>query len=223
MQTYRIFPNRLSLFLSLLLWGSSSAWALISWDTTQITQKADPLTTAVTATFDFENIGDGPVTITEVKSSCGCTTAALEKKTYQPGETGAITATFNIGSRQGLQRKTIRVSTNDEDQPTVLTMKTLIPRVLNFKPAFVYWELGKEPEPKQIELEVGLDEPLRIVEAVSDNSHVAVDLEAVEEGRSYKLTLFPTSTEAKVRARITLKTDFPQEHPKTFYVYAHVK
>ena len=84
---------------SILFGFCSVSNALISWNTTEVTQKVDPLTASVNAVFAFENIGDKAFTITEVKSSCGCTTAALGKKTYAPGESGEINAKFNIGSR----------------------------------------------------------------------------------------------------------------------------
>lgn len=209
--------------LSLFLLMAVQAHALVSWETTQITQKVDPLAEQVTAVYRFKNIGDEPVTITEIKSSCGCTTAALEKKTYAPGESGQIEATLKIGSRQGLQTKTIRVSTDAEDQPTVLTMKTLIPEVMKIQPAFVFWQQGEVPDIKTIDLKVGLQEPMHVVKATSDSSLVGVQLEEVERGKHYRLNLFPTGTDETAKARITVETDFPKESPKTFYVYAHVK
>lgn len=81
--------NAVFVFLSVLLLkflACSQAYAVLSWETTQITQKADHLSEAVVAVYRFENIGDDPVAITEIKSSCGCTTTELEKKTYAPGK-----------------------------------------------------------------------------------------------------------------------------------------
>lgn len=207
--------------LSLLL--TAHAHALISWETTQITQKADPLDASVSATFKFTNIGDSAVTFGEIKPSCGCTTAKLDKKVYQPGESGEITGKLNIGSRQGLQSKTIRVTTDDEEQPTVLTMKTLIPEVMSIQPAFVFWKQSEVPDIKTIDLKVGLDDPIHVVKVTSDSSSVGVQLEEVAPGKHYRLNLFPTSTDDLAKARITIVTDYPKDNPKTFYVYGHVK
>lgn len=211
------------LFASLFLVSILKMCAAISWETTHITQKADPLAESISATFKFQNTGDTEITIEKIKSSCGCTTAALEKKTYAPGESGEITATFNIGSRQGLQSKSIRVTTDNESRPTVLIMKTLVPEVLSIKPSFVFWRQGEEPEVKSIHLRGGLDEPIRVLKAESSNSNVRVELVEVEAGRHYRLDMFPASTDELGKARITVVTDYPTSKPKKFYAYAHVK
>ncbi len=39
--------------------------------------------------FKFKNTGQGPLKITNVKSTCGCTVAQLEKKEYAPGESAS--------------------------------------------------------------------------------------------------------------------------------------
>lgn len=209
--------------IALLLFAAANAHAVISWETTQITQKADPLNESVSAMFKFKNIGDSVITIKEIKPSCGCTTATLEKKTYAPGESGEITATLTIGSRQGLQSKTIRVMTDSEETPTVLTMKTLIPEIVSIQPSFVFWKRGEEPDIKSINLKVGLDEPIHVIKAGSESSSVSVQLEEVVAGKHYRLNLFPASTDELAKARITIVTDYPKNKPRTFYVYAHIK
>lgn len=209
--------------VGLLLSCSIKSHALLDWETTQIVQKANPLDSSISATFTFTNIGDDTVTIKEIKSSCGCTTAALEERVYASGESGKIIATLDMASRQGLQSKTIQVHTDDEDQPTILTMKTLIPKILNIQPAFVFWKRGKEPDIKTIDLEVGLEELMHITRASSDNGNIEVQFNEVEAGKKYQIMLFPTNTDEVTKAKITLKTDFPEDKPKTFYVYAHVK
>jgi hypothetical protein len=63
--------------------------------------------------FEFENTGSDVLIIKNVIPSCGCTTAALAKKEYQPGERGTIVSKFN----------TITVASNDTDVPeTRLTL-----------------------------------------------------------------------------------------------------
>jgi hypothetical protein len=51
-------------------------------------------------TFPFTKTGDYPVTLSSTKSSCGCVVVGVEKKTYEPGEGGKITATFKVGDRR---------------------------------------------------------------------------------------------------------------------------
>jgi hypothetical protein len=73
--------------------------------------------------FEFENAGDEVLLIKNVIPSCGCTTAALTKKDYQPGEKGTIVSKFNTSGYNGKVIKTITVASNDgEMAETRLTL-----------------------------------------------------------------------------------------------------
>lgn len=210
--------------IGVLLVTADGLLASLKWESVEVSQAVDPASAEATASFPFKNDGMASVTITEVKASCGCTTAGLEKKTYAPGESGVIKATLHIGARQGLQSTTIRVMTDQADEkPTVLTMKTLIPRILDIKPTFVFWTKDAVPEAKKIKLVVGLDEPVHIVSAISSNPNMTANLVTVTEGKEYTVEVFPLTTDEVFQTTIVFKTDYPREKPKTFYVQAHVK
>ena len=73
--------------------------------------------------FEFENTGSDVLIIKNVIPSCGCTTAALAKKEYKPGEKGTIASKFNTSGYNGKVIKTITVTSNDTDAPeTRLTL-----------------------------------------------------------------------------------------------------
>jgi hypothetical protein len=73
--------------------------------------------------FEFENAGSDVLVIKNVIPACGCTTAALAKKEYQPGEKGTIASKFNTSGYNGKVIKTITVTSNDADAPeTRLTL-----------------------------------------------------------------------------------------------------
>ncbi len=69
--------------------------------------------------FKFKNTGSAPLTIISAKASCGCTAIAPVVSSIAPGDTGAITATFNSKGRPGMQSKSITVTTNDIMNPTI--------------------------------------------------------------------------------------------------------
>ncbi len=50
---------------------------------------------SVQHTFTFKNEGKGPMSITNVEASCGCTSPNWTKELIVPGGEGRITATFN--------------------------------------------------------------------------------------------------------------------------------
>jgi len=74
--------------------------------------------------FEFENAGNDTLHIKNIIPSCGCTTADLAKKEFQPGEKGTIASKFNTSGYNGKVVKTITVTSNDPNAPeTRLTMK----------------------------------------------------------------------------------------------------
>ncbi len=200
-----------------------SAQAAIEWASVTQSQVAEPMTTEVSSVYAFTNRGAAPVSIVNIKSSCGCTTAALEKKTYAPGESGEIVASLKVGNRQGVQKNTITVHTDDGMPSTVLTMETTIPRVVTIQPAFVIWGLGGAADPKSISIKMGVKDPVRITSASSDHENISVEVEILGDGREYRLNLYPLSTDETLRARITVETDYPVGSPRSYVIHAHVR
>lgn len=54
---------------------------------------------ALVRKFTFTNAGAEPLTITDVRSSCGCLVPALAKRVYEPGERGELTVEVNTLSQ----------------------------------------------------------------------------------------------------------------------------
>lgn len=62
-------------------------------------------------TFVFTNVGDQPLIVTKVQSSCGCTIAKKPVKPVMPGEKGEITVSYAT-NRLGGFHKSITVFSN---------------------------------------------------------------------------------------------------------------
>ena len=76
--------------------------------------------------FEFTNTGDAPLIITKVKSSCGCTVPEKPTDPILPGKTGVIKVKYDTNRVMPI-RKTITVSTNAVDTPTIaLKIKGLV-------------------------------------------------------------------------------------------------
>ena len=60
--------------------------------------------------FEFKNIGDAPLIITNVQSTCGCTIPTKPTEPIMPGKTGKIDVKYNMNP--GPIRKTITVESN---------------------------------------------------------------------------------------------------------------
>ncbi len=74
--------------------------------------KIQELNGKVTVRFDFINTGSQPLTIQEVKASCGCTAPDWTRKPVLPGEKGFVSATYDPSGRPGTFNKTVTVTTN---------------------------------------------------------------------------------------------------------------
>ncbi|MBK8502832.1 MAG: DUF1573 domain-containing protein [Saprospiraceae bacterium] len=69
--------------------------------------------------FSFTNEGTRDLEIKGVKVSCGCTTPTYSQLPIAPGEQGFIGVKYNSVGKQGAQKATIRVATNDPENPEV--------------------------------------------------------------------------------------------------------
>jgi len=173
--------------------------------------------------FKYQNTGDAPVRIKSVKASCGCTTAQTQKNEVAPGEKGEITATFNIGDRSGQQVKTVNVETDDPKHPTtVLTLKTNIAQVLELTPNFVFWQSGEEAQPKTVLAKVGKDMPITNLDVTSMSPQFEAKVEKGPAAGQFRINIKPKDTKTTAFTTVTVKTDFPKDAPKVFYITARV-
>ena len=77
--------------------------------------------------FVLSNSGGDLLTISNVSASCGCTAAKPEKNELAPGESTNLTVSFNSSGRRGKQNKTIRIFSNDPQNPEmVLTITGVV-------------------------------------------------------------------------------------------------
>jgi hypothetical protein len=81
--------------------------------------------------FVFENTGDAPLVIKNVKTSCGCAAALVSEKTIEPGKKGEIKVTFNSRGYEGSVSKYVYVESNDRTQSV---MQLVISAVIEVPP-----------------------------------------------------------------------------------------
>ncbi len=207
-------------FAGLAFLSCAPARAELVFDAKTVSVKAGLLDEKADGVFTFTNTGDYPVTIKRVKASCGCTATSLDKKTYQPGETGSITATLTIGHRVGRQKKSVTVRTDDPKNPNYfLMLEVQIPEVLRLKPTVLYWRKGEKREPKSLIAEVMHDEPVRITEVTCSNPKIKMELKELDKGAKYEITAAPGPDEKTRNNTVIIQTDAPKEKPKQYRAY----
>jgi hypothetical protein len=119
---------------------SDPAQSPLSWDGMAHDFGNIPDTAMVTHIFRFTNRTDKRVTIQSAAGSCGCTVPALEKKAFEPGESGEMTVTFNPQHRRGPQPKQITVMYAEPagTPSTVLTINSNVQPLMVVEPMKMY-------------------------------------------------------------------------------------
>lgn len=189
------------------------AWAGLNWEQTAVTINAEPRQQKVEAVYKFANNGQTAVTISDIKTSCGCTTTQLAKRLYAPGETGSIRATMTLDEYGGTRTKKIYVLTDDAQNPSyTLEISGVKPEYLKFPERHLHWTTRTEAETKVLAFSTGTERPVHIARVECDNpAAFDVKLQRDQDGRAYRLQVTPKSTEKEVYGMIDLHTDLPPE------------
>jgi hypothetical protein len=197
-----------------IAWFALSLFCLARLDASSLTWEKDKISTEVIegeqtevkASFLFKNTGDHPVTITGARPSCGCTTAALTKGIYAPGESGEIAVVFHPAERTGLQEKYITVTTDDPNQPpTKLLFEINIKQYLEVQPRLVAWTVGEKPSEKKVVLSALPAYPITEITAQDEPAGTCeTRIEVVEKGQKYNLYFKAVSTVERLNSKVNI-------------------
>jgi len=167
--------------------------------------------------FKFRNVGGGPLTVTSIKPTCGCTVAEMEQKVYAPNEIGTIKVTFDPHGRQGNVARTIQVFTDSITTPAkVVTVKAFVkPVVLTIPSDIVNFEAVNKGQSATREVRVMGRFPEFEVSRVSITDPMMYETEVVPIGSAEVMgeTLY------EHLIRVTLKDDAaPGNHASTLTI-----
>ncbi|MFD0992854.1 DUF1573 domain-containing protein [Tenacibaculum geojense] len=76
-------------------------------------------------TFEFTNVGDAPLIIKDIKSTCGCTVPKKPEKPIMPGEKGQIEVSYDT-KRPGGFSKAITIYSNAKQERKMLKIKGFV-------------------------------------------------------------------------------------------------
>ena len=83
-----------------------------SFDFGEITQGAK-----VEHVFEFENVGNEPLILSDVRTTCGCTAPEWPRDPIAPGKKARLKVVFNSTGKMGMQNKVITVMSNAVNNP----------------------------------------------------------------------------------------------------------
>jgi len=198
------------------------ARADLRWDSTRVELHPSMSDREVKGDFAFINTGNQPVTIDSVEPGCGCTTVALAKPTYQPGERGHVEAIFHIGERTGVQAKPIRVSIHGVKEPVILSLITYIPELLRVEPRDVFWRAGDAPVPRFIKLTASPEARLAELHVLSTNPKFKATLQTIHKGSDYLLVISPVDTSSEATTTLFIEAMAGPGILKKFQAFANI-
>jgi len=218
------FTRFLPLFALLHSLLGGRAHAQLKWAHAVQEFQRTPEDKEIYAHYTFQNTSAVPVTIKSLRSSCGCTTAHLEKKTYAPGESGEVMLHFIFGDRKGFYRKTVTVTTDEKTaEPAVLVLLITIHDPVTMAPALVFTKVGEPAAAKSVQFTADPAQPVHIKSVTSSNPRVTAKLDTTKAGEQYAISVTPADTTQKESAEISVQTDFPADAPRAYTIHARIK
>ena len=196
--------------------------------------------------FVFTNTGSNPITVTNVRASCGCTTPGWTKEEVAPGENGFVKARYDPKNRPGPFKKSLTITTNGTQESYVLFIEGQVePRPRTIEDDFPQeigalrvkhraFNMGKvyshEASAKDFEVYNQSDEPLEfLLDETKHPAYINVEMEpSVIPPKQRGVIKIVYDAEAKndlgfMSDNVTLTTTEPADAMKSFSVYANIE
>ena len=136
--------------------------------------------------FKIKNVGSQPLKIQEISQSCLCTAVLLSEKTILPKETAKIDVKFETLYRRGRRTDTIKVHTNDPDNPVVyLTITGVIAGIARVVPNNLHLKnIGRtEKIQRTIDIYDPGDSRLRVKKVTSSSPYITAKIQPIYKDR----------------------------------------
>ena len=157
-----------------------------------------------------KNAGDQDLVITNVQTSCGCSSALAGSDAIKPGETGIIKFNFN-GQGMGQVSKTVMITTNETGSSThnvVMTMMMADPVTINPGSIISEGKVGDEIK-QQASVTNFSDKEINIIEITSNTPVIKItsDKMVLQANESASLDIsIKIYEESAINAAIIVKT-----------------
>ncbi|MBI2425615.1 MAG: DUF1573 domain-containing protein [Candidatus Hydrogenedentes bacterium] len=178
--------------------------------------------------FVIKNEGDTPLSIQNVKTSCGCTVAELKKKVLEPAEETTVSAKFSLKGKTGQQTKIITVESDDPANPqfalqlqgTAIAAVMLEPNLVNFGRV-----VGDEVNERVVDIKIMKDDiSFNITGVESPSDKLTTEIKTIEAGKHFQLAVRTNAGigEGSLTSKITLLTDNPKHASFQLSVFGNV-
>lgn len=193
--------------------------------------KISPKNNPVKADIVLRNIGKDTLKIENVKPSCGCTTAPLDKNILPAGDSTMLHVSINIGGTTGKFHKSISIYTNEESQSLhSLLLGAEVVRPLMIEPTSYLQlgdlQIGKFSESK-LQLKNTSDGDITITDVEVSPAELSVNLGkdvVLHPGQQIELVAkIRPMKKGPLSASVKIKTDHPDYPELDIHGYGNVK
>ena len=162
--------------------------------------------------YTFTNTGDAELIISDVVPACGCTSLTEWTKNVPPGGKGMIPLQFNSTGMLGPVSRSVAVSSNDPDQPTVvLILEGVVWQQVEIRPNVALIQMppdGSESFSTTLKITNQMDAPMKLEAPVSSVPQFRGRIEEIEAGKEFHLIVdtVPPLPAGNINGTITIGT-----------------
>lgn len=167
--------------------------------------------------FVIKNVGRSRLTVTQVRASCGCTTAEIADKEIEPGGSRELKVVLDLRDRRGSQNSVVTVKSNDpeHDELKLSLVGSAVSRVTISPPLLdvgrvVSTEAGVA-KPVQILTAQGLELKVTDVSTSSPSIVAAVDT-TVEASHRITVSILPGLEPGPLRGWVKVHTNHQNQY-----------
>jgi hypothetical protein len=135
------------------------------------------------AKIQFKNVGESPLIISKIHTSCGCTAAILDKLEYQPGDTGEIDVQLKTKGFSGAIRKYVTIDlTEGQPASTRIILQSKIKTKIEVEPAFIDLQnitMKDSENERYISVTNNMSDPMIVEEVKTNIKNLQIELQTV--------------------------------------------
>lgn len=183
----------------------------------------------------IKNVGKGPLTIGNIRTSCGCTLAkpksggAWQNKVIEPGQSETMELSYNTKKHTTKVSQTVTIESNDPSSPTIQFMvKGELKTLCKMEPTdrITFGRLERDQVQEQtMTLTSNYDKPLKLtLKPLPDSAHFDVKISETEPGKAWKIqvTTKPPMTLGNNQLDLTFDTGAPEMPELSVPINAYV-
>lgn len=179
----------------------------------------------------FVNVGASPVTIKNIRTSCGCTAVKPDKETFVSGDTAKIDYTIKTAGFKGNISKSIRIDFEGGEIPSAsFTIRAYVAKDINLTPSFLQFMQvsldGDTTLTDFFEIQNDSDTPIEIkrIRVYNDLIEISPKRVVIPPHKSHLFQVkFTPRKEGRQDTRISIETNYTKEPILHLPVFIHVR